>query len=394
MSIEPQSPRLVGSAPAAVGSPTAAVSRPVADPDWDEFLRRTPCGQFQQSSLWAEYKSAEGWQHHRVVLTGATGIAGGFQILWKRTRLGRIGYVSKGPVAPAAERGLQHRLRLRLVDAARELKLAALVAQDPDEASFEAGPCDACGFVQSNPMQTIETTYLIDVSAGMDVVRSRMRPRLRRNIREGWKQGVTVREGTEADLPHFFRLMAATCARHKTTPNPASLDALRRLWRIFSPSKSIRLTLVEREGHAPAALLCLLFGNRVSLWKEGWDGSQPHWHAGALLEEATFEWAHANGYTLCDICGISRSTALHLLSGKAVTAGAISSRDLFNVRFGGYPKLLPPALVYLPNPVLRWGYRNIVAPWEHSQNGSSRFPAGPVQGTLRTQQSPEEDPVL
>ena len=129
---------------------------------------------------------------------------------------------------------------------------------------------------------------------------------------------------------------------------------------MLAPAKAIRLTFAECEGHTPAGLLCLAFGDRVSIWKEGWDGTHSHWYAGAVLEDAMFEWAHRDGYKLCDICSLSRATALHLLGGGEPTPETVSSRDLFNVRFGGYPKILSPAQIYLPNPVLRWGYRNIL----------------------------------
>ena len=268
--------------------------------------------------------------------------------------------MNKGPVVPSQDTGLVRQLKARLCRAARELGLAALIAQDPDDSEVDAATSRENGFIQSNPVGLIETTYLIDVRADMEVVRSRMRQGLRRDIRKARRQQVGVREGTEADLPHFFKLMAATCARNETTPNPGSVDALGQLWRSFAPTKSVQLIIAGQEGREPAAQLNLIFGNRVTIWKEGWDRTHPEWNAGALLEDSTFEWAHTHGYEICDICAIGRATALRLLAGNEVTADTVSSRDWYNVRFGGYPKILPASHVYLPNPVLRWGYRNVL----------------------------------
>jgi hypothetical protein len=41
---------------------------------------------------------------------------------------------------------------------------------------------------------------------------------------------------------------------------------------------------------------------------------------------------------------------------------------MFNLRLGGYPKLLPRARVLLPNPLLRWGYQALWLPREQRKN--------------------------
>ena len=336
-------------------------SSELADPRWDEFLRGTPFGQFQQSSMWAEYKAIEGWHHHRIILTDAFGIAGGFQILWKKNRMGRVGYVSKGPVTHPESAGLARQMGLLLAGTAKELGLTALIAQLPDETSLDQDICVEAGFIRSNPMDVIEATCLVEIADGMEAVRSRMHPSIRKNVRKARRNMVSTRDGTEADLTCFFDLMAATCARQNTVPNPASVGALQKLWRIFSPAKSIRLVLAECEGRSPAGQLCLAFGNRVTLWKKGWDGTHPNWHTTELLEDATFEWSHANGYKICDFCSIERSTALRILSGKPADGDGSRSRDAFNLRFGGVPKILPSSQILIPNSIMRWGYRNIFA---------------------------------
>src|ERR1017187_3150477 len=76
----------------------AWLSPELEDPYWDDFLKATPLGHFQQSSLWARAKDIEGWRPVRMILTLDGQIAGGFQILTAHTRFGLIGYVSKGPV--------------------------------------------------------------------------------------------------------------------------------------------------------------------------------------------------------------------------------------------------------------------------------------------------------
>ncbi|HWA29286.1 MAG TPA: GNAT family N-acetyltransferase [Lacunisphaera sp.] len=341
----------------------AWLSPAIDDPWWDDFLRRIPCGQYQQSSLWAEYKAAEAWQHHRVILTGSSGILGGFQLLWKKTRLARVGYVSKGPVAhPESPMAIQELLGL-LMSSAKELRLSAVVLQQPDETQV-AIPPEPC-WIECNPLKVIESTYVVDVSVGMDEVRRRMHPKLRQYARKAKLAGARVRVGTEADLPLFFNLMSETCRRQNTEPNPGTLESLRRLWQVFARANSVEMAFANRDGVDCAGRLNLVFGDRVTQWKKGWDGTNPAWHPNELLVDHALEWANARGHRVCDFAGINRAVAMQLLAGRPVDDSVARSRDMFNLRLGGSPRLLPRARLYLPNPILRYGFRHLYPRLEH-----------------------------
>ncbi len=343
---------------------TAWLSPAINDVCWDDFLRSTPQGQYQQSSVWAEFKAGEGWSHHRVVIARDDGIVGGFQILWKRKAAIRIGYVSKGPVAPAARPAFRALLVELLVSASRELGLSAVIAQSPDEADLDEDVGDETpGFVVGNPMKVIEATYLVDVRGDMATVRHRMNRKLRQCVRKAREQGVEVRSGSAADLPLFFKLMSATCRRQNSSPNPATLDSLRTLWDLFARTGSVELAFAGRDGIDVAGRMNLTFGDRVTQWKKGWDGSNYQWHPNELLADHALQWAHDRGYRVCDFSAISRPAAIHILQGGSIDAVA-RSRDMFNLRLGGYPQLLPRAKILLPNSLLRWSFRNIYVPFE------------------------------
>lgn len=345
--------------PAESGAKDVWRSPTVNDDRWDDFLRRTPGGQYQQSSLWAEFKAGEGWEHHRVVATDDSGIVGGFQLLWKKRGPLRIGYVSKGPVAHPSSPALRSLLMGLLARSARELGLSALVAQLPDEARDGAeSDAEQLGFIQTNPLKVIEATYLVEVREGMEIVRRRMHRNIRQCVRKSRDQGMIVRAGTEADLPRFFDLMSATCRRQGSAPNPGSLDSLRRLWQVFARRDAVELAFATRNGVDIASRMNLIFGDRVTQWKKGWDGSQPGCHPNELLVDHALEWAHARGYRACDFSAISRPTAETILAGGPKDSAVARSRDMFNLRLGGYPQLLPRARLFLPNPVLRWAFRH------------------------------------
>ena len=346
--------------PPVFGSLVAWFSGALKDTLWDNFLQNTPLGQFQQSSMWADYKAGEGWKHHRVILTESDTIVGGFQLLWRKTRLGRIGYVSKGPVTRSETTEMARMLEFLMKGAVAELGIVALIIQSPDASRTDYGLSTDSDFSPDNPMGVIEATYLIDVRAEKEALHRNMSPSLRRNIRKARRQPMNVREGTEADLPRFFELMEATCRRQLTKPNPASLDAVRRLWHAFAPFNSVRLTFADCPGATPATKLSLIFGERMTVWKKGWDGSHSDWHPNELLESDAMEWAHDHGCRTCDFCSFNRAAAEQLVNGRPLSEINLTSRDEYHFRFGGLPKLLPRARMYVANPIVRWGYRTAI----------------------------------
>jgi hypothetical protein len=334
-------------------------SHALMDAAWDDFLRTTPCGQFQQASAWADYKAGEGWHHHRMILTSGDAIVGGFQLLWRATRLGRIGYVSKGPVACPEAVDRIRLLEVLLEDVAAELGLRAVIVQLPDESRADAVQALGRDLIRDNPMGVIEATYVVDVRRNKEELFARMGRILRQNVRTAMKQAaMTIRVGDEQDLPRFFELMEATCVRQSTKPNPPSLDAVRRLWRAFSGTNEVRLTFADCAGATPAATLSILFGDRMSVWKKGWDGSRSDWHPTKLLEWDAIEWAHDHGYRVCDFGSFNRVAATKIIGGQPASALDLTSRDAFRIRFGGVPQLLPAAHILVPNVFYRWLYRN------------------------------------
>ena len=68
-------------------------STALEDPAWDEFLESVPSGEYQQSSMWAQTKAAEGWQCSRTIVTNHLGaIVAGFQLLIRRKKGLRMGF--------------------------------------------------------------------------------------------------------------------------------------------------------------------------------------------------------------------------------------------------------------------------------------------------------------
>lgn len=375
--IDLESPR--GPAPSAArlihGCPTCArLSAEASDPRWDGFLRATPLGQFQQSSLWAQAKQSDTWKCLRVVLDQENRIVGGFQILWRRSRFGRIGYISKGPVLPGEHSDTLAFALDVLGDTVQSLQLRALVVQPPDLSRELAPTLARRGFAPNHLTQVISASCWVPLAGRSNQFERQISRSRLLQVRQAVRRGVTIWEGKDADAPRFFELMASTCARQGVHPNPSSSQALRRLAGLFQATGECRLSFADCEGETVACLLDLKFGDRVTTWKKGWNGTRADRHPNALLAYESLRWAHGRGCSFLDFAGMDRHFAECLLARRPLTEAQKKDRDGFNLSFGAEPRLLPRALIWWRHPLLRLIYGAAMA--------SPRL-ANPVRRILR-----------
>jgi hypothetical protein len=349
---------LLNSAPV---SAAAWYSRQLEDPVWDGFLQASPQGQFQQSSMWARSKAADGWSPLRVILTDQNRLVGGFQILSRGSRATKIGYISKGPVLDPESPELAHFCMRIFRELVRTEKVRAVILQPPDESKLTSGLLVGSPFLENFLSKVVESTAIIDFRSGMLEVEKGMSPIARKNVRQAVKRGVTVREAALEEAPRFFELMSATCKRQKTRPNPATAGALLNVLEAFSSPASTRLTFAEVGGEVIAGLLCINFGGVTHLWKKGWLTTHGNRHPNELLMHEALGWSCSNGYKSCDFGALDRRIALSLLKGEGLNEGDMQSRHFFNLRFGARPKLLPKSRVYIPSYTLRQLYRACTA---------------------------------
>lgn len=325
-------------------------------PLWDSLLGSVPLGQFQQSSSWAFAKSADGWQVSRFVVQRSGVVTDGFQVLWKSTRFGRVGYVSKGPVIFRPELTSWDRAVRAMIEAAGAMGFRALLVQPPDRGIDAEPVLQASGFVREHLQQVIDATLWFDLSGSEADILQHMPGYNRTLIRQAERRGIEVYEGKESDLELFYDLMLDTCRRQSTKPNPSSLEGVRTVWRAFAPSNAFRMTFA-RVGERPlAALSSIRFGDRVTLWKKGARDEASKQRANHLLYFEALVRAQRMGAAFCDFYSLRRDIAQRMQAGEKLSEEQSSSRDRFHIGFGGTARLLPRSWIYIPNRILRWGY--------------------------------------
>ena len=328
--------------------------------NWDGFVESCADGHHEQTSLWGKVRSQFGWQVIRLIVRDGTRIVAGVQLMTRSAgRLGKIGYVTYGPVFGEQDPELFTLVIRELQSQAKVIGHRCLVLGLPYEGHALPPVLKEAGFFPKPthfPPSFLEATCVIDLTRSEEEILSRMRPNTRRNIRFSAKQGIRVIEGSAADLSTFRRLMVSLCERRHTTANPPQADFFPQLWQEFQPKGWIKLFLAMKGDEAVSAALAFPFGEYVRVWKVGWSGEFSQQKPNEALWWAAIQWAKKNSYRYLDFVEVDAAFARARSGGGSVEAGPMNVTS-FKLGFGGEIKLLPGAYFYFPNLVVRTALR-------------------------------------
>jgi peptidoglycan pentaglycine glycine transferase (the first glycine) len=178
----------------------ASPNQPSSGQEWDRLVAAAG-GHLLQTWPWGELKARFGWQVERVAAGPALA-----QVLFRPlpAGLGSIAYVPRGPAG-------------RLEDPAALSGLLAASGPWPGSGGPSAsrssptakrralaGLLQALGFTPSSQSVQPRRTLVVDLQGEAEAVLGRMKQKTRYNVRLAARKGVTVRPGSEADLPAFY----------------------------------------------------------------------------------------------------------------------------------------------------------------------------------------------
>ena len=279
---------------------------PVAPDVWDNFVAAYPGGHVLQTSPWGALKSQFGWADERIGLLHETRLVAGTQVLYRRlpTGMGRLAYVPKGPLVDWADEQQISALMAALDQTARSQGAIALTLEpDLPDTRVHRERLLALGF-RPSPFGSIQPrrTVVVDISPEEDEVLAAMKSKTRYNVRLAGRKGVTVREATEADLPAFHELTAATAARDRFGVHaPAYYEAA---YRLFVPRGWARLLLAEVEGEAAAALMVFALPPRAWYIYGASGNAHREKMPTYLLQWEAIRWSQSLGCTSYDLYGV------------------------------------------------------------------------------------------
>jgi peptidoglycan pentaglycine glycine transferase (the first glycine) len=328
------------------------------DPEWDAFVASLPHGHHVQTSLWGQMKSVLGYRAMRVIASADGRIVAGAQLLIRKVLpFVSIAYVPKGPLFSAWDPSL-----VKIV--IEELKRAAqtnrflVIALQPANNDLEFEPFLADHGFRSSWLELAPTaTILHDLTQDTQQILKQMKRQTRQNVRRSEREGMTTREGTEADLPTFYQLHVTTSERQGFTPYPEEYFA--RMWQVFSEHDAISLVLAEYKGTPVSALLLISFGNTVIPKTLGWSGEHGRRRPNDAVFWGAIQWAKTRGYQTFDMEGIDRQGAELMLSGESLPEELRQTPDFFKLGYGGCVTLMPQSHYFVPSLLWRWPYHLI-----------------------------------
>jgi len=336
------------------------ISNKPVDKAWDDFLTVVSGGHHVQMGLWAQVKDVLGWGVTRVVATSSDErIVAGAQVLTRAVRgLGQIGLVLKGPVFSSPDPELETLIINELICQAKLGGIQILIVQPPYSGEAIIPHLSSFGFQPAAMSIAPTATILIDLHKDLDAIQEEMNKSTRRNIRVAQRKGITVREGTDADIDPFYNTYKATSQRKKFSPFP--IEYYIRLWQLFSVNGYAKLFVAEFEGKTVSTQLFIPFGDTVINKMTTWSGEHAYHRPNEALYWAVIQWAKAQGFHYYDLEGINADAARDIAETEKVPDNLKNTFTPFKLGFGGQITYFPGAYVYISDPVLRAAYRIIV----------------------------------
>ena len=203
----------------------------------------------------------------------------------KRTVLSRgfarlcILYAPKGPLLDWSNESLRNRVLDDLQSFAKkqgaiflkidpDVLLGTGVPESEDEREDNGGQAVMSelkrrGWRFSSDQIQFKNTVLIDLSASEDEMLARMKQKTRYNIRLAEKKGVTVRIGTQADLPMLYKMYAETSVRDGFVIRDEGY--YQTVWQTFMQSSepNAEPLIAEVNGEVVAAIFVFYFARRA-----------------------------------------------------------------------------------------------------------------------------------
>jgi lipid II:glycine glycyltransferase (peptidoglycan interpeptide bridge formation enzyme) len=341
-----------------VGAYTVRVSREADDQAWDDFLESSPIGHHAQTSCWGRARASIGWRPVRVVISEDGRVVGGAQMVTRPMPIGgEVGFVHRGPNVPEDRPDLVALVFDEMMAMGKRNDVQYLVVQPPPGAHWMVEELARRGFRYGAFDIDHTATLRADLRLSLDQLLANMGRNRRKHLRSAHRRGLTIRRGSEADLPIFSHLKDLHSARLGYARR--SPEYYEEVWRALSPRGHIELFVAEFEGEPVSAQLLIPFGDTCRHMERPWSGAHGNRRPNEIIEWEAVQWAKSAGYLFTDWEGIEAPVAAAMLSGAELPRDPAYSAARFKVKFGGDVVVDPSSYDYVYNPVLRFGYRCI-----------------------------------
>ncbi len=330
---------------------------------WQAAVAALPHGHFLQSYEWGEFKAGFGWHPLRLLVEDGGRPLAGAQLLLRRSPLGTLAYVPRGPLLDFADRQSTDLLLAGLHEQARAAG-SFLLKIEPDLPNSEALVAELVGrgFRPGEAVQP-QSSIVVDLRDEPAALLGRCSPRTRYNIRLAERKGLRCLRGGEEDVDEFYRLLRETARRGNFFVHPAAY--YRELWRRFAPGGLAHLLLVRYGADTLAATMFFVAGERAYQFYSGSGTRHRQLKPNELLQWGALLYARELGCRSYDLWGIPDEVGCRLegaaVSGRAPhcydernVAGTMGGVYLFKRGFGGAIVRTVGAYDYVYEPLRYW----------------------------------------
>ncbi|MCX6022710.1 MAG: peptidoglycan bridge formation glycyltransferase FemA/FemB family protein, partial [Chloroflexi bacterium] len=178
--------------------------------EWDHLIVRVGGASPLQSAAWGDAKSRQGWRPVRVAAVRDNAVAGA-QALWRRTPLGPLLYIPRGPfLTPDADEELLADVLYELDGFAREIGAVALKVE-PNAA--DPGALPRLGFRRSGQSAQPLATLVVDLTPDEASLSARLDRGARYNIGLARRKGGVIQTAGMDACDSFYTLLRETAGR-------------------------------------------------------------------------------------------------------------------------------------------------------------------------------------
>lgn len=231
-------------------------------PSWNQCIAATPDAHFQQSWEWGELAPLLGGRALRLALLEGAQPVGGMQLFI--TPLGGTGrtllYAPRGPALRCPRLSYLG----PLLDGARQIgeqERSIGIRLEPNVAGADgewAARLASLGLHATWPPSQPRSSWVLDIDQDDDTLLAAMKQKTRYNIRLARRKGVTVEEGSPAQLDAFYALYEETARRDDFLIHDRTFYA--EMFDRFRAAGSFCMLLAYHAGAPIAAVTLVRFG--------------------------------------------------------------------------------------------------------------------------------------
>lgn len=277
---------------------------------WNKTLLELPNPHLLQTWEWGSFKSRHDWRPTRCVFVeqDTDKPRAAASVLTRRLRPVPLSvmYVPKGPVVDYTNDDLVNSVLHRLEKAAEQaralfIKIDPDVRQDTELGEMVLGTLRQRGWRRSDREIQFRNTVLLDLTPSLDDLLMDMKSKWRYNVRLAKRKGVSVRAGTEDDLPLLYNMYEETAQRGGFVIRPQSY--YRDAWGSFAQAGLAQPLIAELRGEPLAMVIVYRFGERAYYMYGASYSRHRDTMPNHLLQWEAIGWAKQRGCTTYDMWG-------------------------------------------------------------------------------------------